>query len=133
MSDLKGKRVGVPEWAHSAAVYMRGWMHNEAGVRLQDVRWVQAGANAPGRIEKVDLKLPEGVELTRIADKSLSEMLASGEIDCAIIARPPTCFIEEDPRVERLIPDFLEREEDYYRNDRCLADHAHHRSEEAGS
>jgi 4,5-dihydroxyphthalate decarboxylase len=116
VADLKGKRIGVPEWAHSAAVYMRGWMHNEAGVRLQDVHWVQAGANAPGRIEKVDLKLPEGVTIERIADKSLSEMLASGEIDCAIIARPPTCFIEEDPRVERLIPDFLEKEEEYYKN-----------------
>jgi 4,5-dihydroxyphthalate decarboxylase len=115
VADLKGKRIGVPEWAHSAAVYMRGWMHNDVGVKLQDVHWVQAGANAPGRIEKVDLKLPEGVELTRIADKSLSEMLASGEIDCAIIARPPTCFLEEDPRVERLIPDFLDREMDYYK------------------
>lgn len=115
VADLKGKRIGVPEWAHSAAVYMRGWMHNEAGVPLQDVQWVQAGANAPGRIEKVDLTLPAGVTIERIADRSLSEMLASGEIDCAIIARPPTCFIEEDPRVERLIPDFQEREEDYYR------------------
>jgi 4,5-dihydroxyphthalate decarboxylase len=115
VADLKGKRIGVPEWAHSAAVYMRGWMHNEVGVRLQDVHWVQAGANAPGRVEKVDLKLPEGVELTRIPDRSLSEMLASGEIDCAIIARPPTCFLEEDPRVERLIPDFLDREVEYYK------------------
>jgi len=115
VADLKGKRIGVPEWAHSAAVYMRGWMHNEAGVKLQDVHWVQAGANAPGRIEKVELNLPEGVAIERIADKSLSEMLASGEIDCAIIARPPTCFLEEDPRVERLIADFLEREEDYYK------------------
>jgi 4,5-dihydroxyphthalate decarboxylase len=115
VADLKGKRIGVPEWAHSAAVYMRGWMHNEVGVKLQDVHWVQAGANAPGRIEKVDLKLPEGVELTRVADKSLSEMLASGEIDCAIIARPPTCFLKEDPRVERMIPDFLDREVEYYK------------------
>ena len=95
VQDLKGKRIGSPEWAHSAAVYMRGWMHNECGVKLQDVHWYQAGANAPGRIEKVELNLPEGVKLTRVADKSLSEMLASGEIDCAIIARPPTCFLEE--------------------------------------
>jgi 4,5-dihydroxyphthalate decarboxylase len=42
-------------------------------------------------------------------------MLASGEIDCAIIARPPTCFLEEDPKVERMIPDFLDREVEYYR------------------
>ncbi len=114
ITDLKGKRVGSPEWAHSAAVVMRGWMHNEAGVKLTDVHWYQAGANAPGRVEKVELSLPKGLKLTRVSDKSLSEMLASGEIDCAIIARPPTCFLEGHPDVERLFPDYLEMEEDYY-------------------
>jgi 4,5-dihydroxyphthalate decarboxylase len=114
VQDLKGKRVGSPEWAHSAAVYMRGWMHNECGVKLSEVHWYQAGANAPGRVEKVELSLPKGVEITRVADKSLSEMLASGEIDCAIIARPPTCFLEGHPDVVRLYPDYLGMEEEYY-------------------
>ena len=86
-ADLKGKSIGSPEWARTAAVYMRGWLHNEAGVKLTDVHWYQAGANEPGRIEKVELSLPPGVKLTRVADKSLSEMIASGEIDCALIAR----------------------------------------------
>lgn len=115
VADLKGKRIGSPEWAHSAAVYMRGWMHNEMGVELTDVEWVQAGANSPGRKEKVELNLPEGVNLTRVNDKSLSELLATGEIDCAIIARPPTCFLEGHPDVERLFPDYIEMEEDYYK------------------
>lgn len=114
VGDLKGKKIGSPEWAHSAAVYMRGWMHNEMGVKLTDVHWVQAGANAPGRKEKVELNLPEGLTLTRIADKSLSELLAAGEIDCAIIARPPTCFLEDHPDVVRLFPDFLGMEEASY-------------------
>ena len=114
VQDLAGRKVGSPEWAHSAAVYMRGWMHNEMGVKLTDVHWVQAGANAPGRAEKVEIHLPEGVQLTRVADKSLSQMLASGEIDCAIIARPPTCFLEGHPDVERLFPDFVDMEQDYY-------------------
>jgi len=106
VADLKGKKVGSPEWAHSAAVYMRGWMHK--------VQWYQAGANAPGREEKVELNLPAGVTLTRVAERSLSEMLAAHEIDCAIIARPPTCFLEGHPDVVRLFPDFLEMEEAYY-------------------
>jgi 4,5-dihydroxyphthalate decarboxylase len=114
VGDLKGKRVGSPEWAHSAAVYMRGWMHNECGVTLPEVHWYQAGANSAGREEKVELNLPDGVEITRVADKSLSQMLASGEIDCAIIARPPTCFLEGHPDVERLFPNYLEMEEEYY-------------------
>jgi 4,5-dihydroxyphthalate decarboxylase len=114
VEDLKGKKIGSPEWAHSAAVYMRGWMHNEMGVTLTDVQWVQAGANAPGRREKVELNLPDGVQLTRMADKSLSELIAGGEIDCAIIARPPTCFLENHPDVVRLFPNYLEMEEKYY-------------------
>ena len=114
IKDLKGKKVGSPEWAHSAAVYMRGWMHNDMGVRLTDVHWVQAGANSAGREEKVELNLPKGVKLTRVKDKSLSQLLAAGEIDCAIIARPPTCFLENHPDVVRLFPDYLEMEEEYW-------------------
>ena len=114
VEDLKGKKVGSPEWAHSAAVYMRGWMHNEMGVKLTDVHWYQAGANAPGREEKVELNLPAGVKLTRVKDKSLSDLLAAGEIDCAIIARPPTCFLQGHPDVIRLYPDYQAMEEAYY-------------------
>lgn len=112
--DLKGKKVGSPEWAHSAAVYMRGWLGDEFGIKLQDIHWVQAGANEAGRIEKVELDLPKGLKLTRIADKSLSELLASGELDCAIIARPPNCFLQGHPDVVRLFPNALEMEEKYY-------------------
>ena len=114
VEDLKGKRIGSPEWAHSAAVYMRGWMHNECGVKLPDVHWYQAGANSAGRVEKVEINLPDGVKLTRVTDKSLSELLAVGEIDCAIIARPPTCFLECHPDVERLYPDHVPMEQEYY-------------------
>jgi 4,5-dihydroxyphthalate decarboxylase len=115
VDDLRGKRVGSPEWAHSAAVYMRGWLHNEVGVRLDEVDWVQAGANASGREEKVELALPEGVRLTRVPDRSLSDLLAAGDIDCAIIARPPDCFLAGHPDVTRLFPDFEERELGYYK------------------
>src|SRR4029077_19762164 len=113
-ADLKGKTIGSPEWAHTAAVYMRGWLHNEAGVKLTDVHWYQAGANETGRIEKVELDLPAGLKLTRVADKSLSDMLAAGEIDCALIARPPNCFLRGHPDVVRLFPDFLEGEEEHF-------------------
>ncbi|MGN6521909.1 MAG: ABC transporter substrate-binding protein [Actinomycetes bacterium] len=114
VEDLRGKRIGSPEWAHSAAVYMRGWLADEAGIGLQDVEWYQAGANAAGREEKIELSLPEGVRLTRVADRSLSELLAAGDLDCAIIARPPTCFLEGHQDVVRLFPDFEEREREHY-------------------
>jgi len=93
---------------------MRGWLKDEHGVKLQDIHWYQAGANEPGRIEKVELSLPKGVKLTRVSDKSLSQMLAAGEIDCALIARPPDCFRQGHKDVVRLFPDFWTMEEAYY-------------------
>jgi 4,5-dihydroxyphthalate decarboxylase len=118
VQDLRGRRVGSPEWAHSAAVYMRGWMHNEMGVRLDEVQWVQAGTQSPGRQEKVELNLPAGVQLTRVNDRSLSDMLAAGDIDCAIIARPPACFLAGHPDVVRLFPDSQAMELEYYQRTR---------------
>ena len=62
-ADLKGRTIGSPEWAHTAAVYMRGWLNDEHGIGLRDVHWYQAGANEAGRVEKVELDLPKGVKL----------------------------------------------------------------------
>jgi 4,5-dihydroxyphthalate decarboxylase len=112
--DLRGKRIGVPEWAHTAAVYMRGWLMHEEGLSLSDIDWVQAGTNEAGRIEKVELSLPVGVRLTRIPEKTLSGMIASGELDCVIIARPPNSFREKHPDVVRLFPDYESLEQQYY-------------------
>jgi len=116
--DLKGKRIGVPEWAHTAAVYMRGWLMHEGGVALSDIEWIQAGTNEAGRIEKVELALPKGVNLTSAPDKTLSGMIASGELDCVIIARPPNSFRERHPDVVRLFPDYEEIERRYYEETR---------------
>src|ERR1700687_2243064 len=35
--DLRGTRIGVPEWAHTAAVYMRRWLQHEHGIALADI------------------------------------------------------------------------------------------------
>ena len=65
--------------------------------------------------------------LTRVSDKSLTEMLASDEIDCAIIARPPDLLPQDHPDVVRLYPDYLGMEEEYYQRTQGVADHAHDR------
>jgi 4,5-dihydroxyphthalate decarboxylase len=115
INDLKGRKVGIPEWAQTAAVYSRGFLQDQYGIELSSIHWVQAGVNQPGRIEKVDLKLPKGVEITRIADKSLNEMLLSGEIDAALVARAPDAFVKGNPKIRRLFNDFMDVETDYYK------------------
>ena len=103
--ELAGKRVGVPEWAQTAAIYTRGLLAHEYGVDLASIQWHQAGVNEPGRIEKVKLSLPSGVRLTVVSDRSLSEMLLAGDLDAVLSARPPAPILAGDPRVRRLFAD----------------------------
>lgn len=88
--QLAGRRIGVPEWAQTASIYSRGYLSRSVGIPLSKIEWVQAGVNEPGRAEKVQLKLPEGIRLTRRPDSSLNELLLKGEIDVALTARPPS-------------------------------------------
>ncbi len=113
-ADLKGKRVGLPEWAQTAAVYSRGWLEHEAGVPLTSIEWVQAGTENAGRTEKVDLELPKGLKLTRKPDKTLNEMLVSGEIDAVMTASTPSAMQRGHPDIARLFPDYREREAAYF-------------------
>jgi 4,5-dihydroxyphthalate decarboxylase len=110
---LRGKRLGVPEWAQTAAVYMRGLLTHEWGVPLEEVRWFQAGVNQPGRREHVELALPPGVELTPVPDRSLNDMLLAGDLDAVLSAHPPEAFKSGDPRVSRLFADPPAVEEEY--------------------
>jgi 4,5-dihydroxyphthalate decarboxylase len=109
-ADLRGKKVGLPEWAQTAAVYTRGWLQHEVGIPLTEIDWYQAGTEQAGRTEKVELNLPKGLRLTRAPDKTLSAMIASGELDCVMIARPPSSFVKKHPDVARLFPDFQSEE-----------------------
>jgi 4,5-dihydroxyphthalate decarboxylase len=111
--DLAGKRIGVPEWAQTAAIYTRGYIAHELGLALTDIEWVQAGLNEAGRVEKVALKLPPGIRLRPVRDATLNDMLLGGELDAVLSARPPRGFAER--RITRLYPDYREPEEAYFR------------------
>ncbi len=113
-ADLRGKRIGTPEWAQTASVYTRGWLVEEAGVALDEVDWRQAGVNQPGRLEKVALHLPDGVRLTPEPERALGEMLAAGDLDAVFSAHPPEVFLQGDPRVRRLFADYQGVEQAYY-------------------
>jgi 4,5-dihydroxyphthalate decarboxylase len=105
--DLEGKRVGIPEWAQTAGIYVRGLLQHEYGVDLAAIDWRQAGVREPGRVEKIELRLPPGVRIQRMAEHTLAGMLAAGELDAAISAR--------DPGGKRLFPNHRELEAEYYR------------------
>ena len=113
--DLTGKRIGVPEWSQTAVVYMVGLLRGEYGVALEDVDWVQAGVNEPGRPEKATLQLPERLRLTRVATKTLDAMLKAGELDAVMSAHPPASYEAGEPWIRRLFEDHVPVELTYYR------------------
>jgi 4,5-dihydroxyphthalate decarboxylase len=105
--DLEGKRVGIPEWAQTAGIYVRGLLQHEYGVDLRRIEWIQAGVRQPGREEKVELKLPPGVRITPQPGKTLAGMLAAGELDAVISAR--------DPGGPRMFSDYIALEREYFK------------------
>src|SRR5262249_29694026 len=114
--DLRGKRVGVPEYQMSAALWVRGFLKDEHAVAAHDIAWVQAGLEQAGRRGKFPLNLPEGFPLAAAGEgEVLSNMLAEGRLDAVISARRPSCFIAGHPEVRRLFPDFRAAERDYFR------------------
>ena len=123
-SDLKGRKVGLPEWAQTAAVYSRGLLVHHYGVPLTAIEWVQAGVDQPGRTEKVKLNLPAGVKLTPRPDTSLNEMLLSGEIDAVLTAHAPPAFASGHPNIGRMFEDFLDVEMNYVKETGIFPDHA---------
>jgi 4,5-dihydroxyphthalate decarboxylase len=112
--DLEGKTVAIPEWAQTAGIYARGYLAEAAGVDLRKIRWVQAGVNEPGREEKVEFKLPPGIQYEQRRDTSVSAMLLSGEVDAAMSARVPDAFRTGGGRIVRLHPNYREEEAKYY-------------------
>jgi 4,5-dihydroxyphthalate decarboxylase len=109
-ADLKGKRGGVPEYSMTAAVYMRGLMQHEFGVKPSEVEWLQ------GRADRLGRKLPSDVRLTQApAGTELGDLLERGEIDFLITANNPLSFRRGAKNVRRLFPNYAEMEKDYYR------------------
>lgn len=114
IGELRGLKIGIPEWAQTASVYTLGIMAHEFGVGLDEVEWFQAGINEPGREEVVDIRWPAGVGYTSLPDRTLDELLLVGDIDAAFCPRPPASFLRGDSRVRRLYPNYRKVEQEYW-------------------
>ena len=113
--DLKGRRVGVPEYQLTAPVWVRGILQDEYGVHPRDLHWRTGGVETPGRHEKVDLSLPSDIDVQPIAaGRTLNEMLLSGEIDALVAPRAPSAYHQPGRPVRRLFEDFRSVEQAYF-------------------
>jgi 4,5-dihydroxyphthalate decarboxylase len=114
--DLKGRRVGVPEYQMTAPVWIRGILSDDYGVKVSDVEHLSGGEEQPGRDEKIKLHLPPSITVKPIGPtQTLSQMIAEGEIDALVTARAPSTFHTQPDKVQRLFPSYVEQEKAYYR------------------
>lgn len=114
--DLRGKRVGLPEYQLTACVWARALLADDYGVQPHEVTWVRGGIEDPGRPEKIALDLPEGVKLEAApADRSLSQLLEAGAIDAMVTPRAPSCFDRGAANVGWLFDQPVVAAQDYYR------------------
>lgn len=109
--ELKGKRIGVGDYQMTAAVWTRGFLQHEHGVRPEDVSWV---VGKPIRA----IRQPQGIRLEFLPEgKNFEEMLERSEIDALMSVMIPRSL---GSKVQRLIPDFRRVEEEYYRKTRIF-------------
>ncbi len=114
--DLAGKRIGVPLYTQTAAIFIRGLMQHDLGVDLSRIEWVQGAVNEPGAYgNPAVMPLGKPVNITpNRSGKSLSDLLAAGEIHAVIGSNLPHA-LKRHPDVVRLFPDYRAREKDYFR------------------
>lgn len=114
--DLAGKRVGVPEYQMTAALWVRGMLQDVYGVRPRDIQWRQGGLESPGRKDKFEMNLAAGFPLESIGSgETLSSMLAQGRLDAVVSAEAPSCYRDGRSPVARLFEDYEAAERAYFR------------------
>jgi 4,5-dihydroxyphthalate decarboxylase len=115
-ADLAGKRIGLPEYQQTAALWVRGILREHYRVDTQGISWRTGGMEETGGSERVALKLPPELDVRPIGpEETLNGLLASGELDAVIGPRPPSCFVAGKAPVGRLYPDYRAEEEAYFR------------------
>jgi 4,5-dihydroxyphthalate decarboxylase len=113
--DLEGKRVGLPLYTQTAAIWVRGHLQHQFGVDLATIRWVQGAveeAGSHGQPHAPPLLRPVAIEQNK-SGRPLASLLVQGEIDALIGSRKPDNF-GRDPRIARLFPDYRARERKLY-------------------
>ena len=102
--DLTGKRVGIQSWTNSASVWQRGLLAQDYGVDLSSIEWVAESAGHGAAWARI---------ATKPRERTLDQMLASGDLDALMLPRPPELTPEEFACIVRLFPDYCAVEQEY--------------------
>jgi 4,5-dihydroxyphthalate decarboxylase len=122
-ADLKGKRVGVPEYQQTAALWARGVLQHEFGVEPRHMEfWMERGASH-SHAGAVGFTPPPGVTIHTIPpEKTLGGMMLAGELDAALhyivdrnLVDRSTADLWDHPDIAPLFADPLAEGIRYYR------------------
>jgi 4,5-dihydroxyphthalate decarboxylase len=113
--DLKGGRIGLPEYQITAAVWVRGILQEFYGVAPSDVQWIT------GHEERLKIELPPSIRVQTLpAGETLFGLLRKKELDAVLTARVPPPFLKGENWIARLFPNFKEMEIDYFQKTRIF-------------
>jgi 4,5-dihydroxyphthalate decarboxylase len=114
--DLEGKRVGVPLYTMTAAIFINGILKNEFGVDLSKIHWVQSAMNTSGAHgSPTVLPLLKKISIeNNTSGKTLGQLLAEGVIDATLGTSLPD-EIRTHPDIVRLFPNYVELDKDLYK------------------
>ena len=119
--DLRGRRVGVPEYQMTAALWIRAILQHDHGVHPREMQWFTGGLAAPGYAERSHIDLPPEINLSVIGEsQTLETMLDEGDLDALISPVRPHSLVEGRGLVQRMFPDYRNVEKDYYRRTRIF-------------
>lgn len=114
--DLIGRRVGIPDYTVTAAVWIRGMLQHDYGVAPNQIEWFLGGLDRPVPVRPLGYRLPSDVRISAIPEgKTLGRMLEDGELDAVISPGLPEAVKRRSPKIRRLFENYREVEEDYYR------------------
>jgi 4,5-dihydroxyphthalate decarboxylase len=114
--DLEGKRVGVPLYTMTAAIFIRGLLQHEFGVEFGKIHWVQGAVNhagAHGKPTVLPLLKPMPIEVDP-SGRSLSDLIEARVVDATLGTSLPEA-IRTNPDVTRLFPNYVQMEREYYK------------------
>jgi 4,5-dihydroxyphthalate decarboxylase len=109
--DLIGRQVGGTNFQPAGNIWMRGILEEHYGVPHREITWIV------DRSEDVPFTPPPGLRIEmKTSSKSLSDMLADGDLPAMISPTIPRPFAMGDNRITRLFPDYKQIETDYFRS-----------------
>lgn len=99
-ADLKGRRIGVPEYQQTSAVWSRGVLQRDFGVAPEDIEWHMERGQDRSHGAETAFAPPAGVRIVGIEPgESIGALLQAGRIDGTLLYLGERNLVDRSPRL----------------------------------